>query len=315
MAINAALAQGHSLAGASLYVNLEPCCHTNKRTPPCVPLLLKHQIKKVILSNLDPHPSVNGEGVRQLRSHGVEVILLEEARQEGELLNEIFFHVQHKGRPFIHLKAAISLDGKIALASGHSQWITNELARLDTHGLRHRYDAILVGAQTVRHDRPHLTVRLPGVTINRQPWRLILSKHGENLDPTTPLFSDEWRKRTLLISDTLRLELCPIDQTIQLKNFSLMALDEALLARGITSVMVEGGSEVLSLFLEARHFDRLTLYQAPILLGEGKSFFKAETKEQRSDMNCKIRLGTPQIHVLGDNLKLEYKKASPQHKG
>ena len=160
--------------GATLFCNLEPCCHTNKRTPPCAPQIIEAGIKKVIIANLDPNPEVAGKGVKLLQDHGIEVVtgILE---KEGQQLNEIFFTHITKGKAFVELKMAQTLDGKMASMSGDSKWITSEESRKLVHQHRLNYDAIVVGANTARFDDPSLTVRLDKVWPKK---RLILSKSG-----------------------------------------------------------------------------------------------------------------------------------------
>ncbi|MFP5387389.1 MAG: bifunctional diaminohydroxyphosphoribosylaminopyrimidine deaminase/5-amino-6-(5-phosphoribosylamino)uracil reductase RibD, partial [Bacteriovoracia bacterium] len=244
--------------GATLYVNLEPCCHTNKTTPPCAQRLIKERIKKVVIANLDPNEEVNGKGVELLRAHGVEVeygVL----QEEGEKLNEVFFLAQRKKRPFIHFKAAVTLDGMTAMTSGESQWITGEKARAHVHELRSQHQAIIVGGQTVRKDNPKLTVRLPGYS-GKQPYRIVLSQ-SEDLPQTHHLFSDEYKDQTLVFND--------IDLMLQ-----------ELFKKNIISVMLEAGPVLASEFLKRGLIDRVSLYQNPGFLGSGRGLFSEPTTQK-----------------------------------
>ncbi|MCD6129075.1 bifunctional diaminohydroxyphosphoribosylaminopyrimidine deaminase/5-amino-6-(5-phosphoribosylamino)uracil reductase RibD, partial [Candidatus Bipolaricaulota bacterium] len=164
---------GERARGADLYVNLEPCVHWGK-TPPCVDRIIAAGIRRVILAARDPNPLVNGKGVDKLRSAGIEVVegVL---REEAEKLNEIFFHWVKTQRPFVALKLAMSLDGKIASRTGKSRWITGEEARKKVHELRRRYAAVLVGVNTVLTDDPQLTVR---EVEGPQPLRIVLDSRG-----------------------------------------------------------------------------------------------------------------------------------------
>jgi diaminohydroxyphosphoribosylaminopyrimidine deaminase/5-amino-6-(5-phosphoribosylamino)uracil reductase len=247
--INALNSCKESPEGATIYVNLEPCCHTNKRTPPCAQRLIKEKIKKVIISNLDPNPEVSGKGVALLREHGIEVEvgLLE---SEGELINEVFFLAQRKKRPFIHLKLASSLDGKIALPSGESKWITGEKAREHVHILRSLHQAILVGAETIRKDNPKLNVRLPDFT-GEQPLRIVLSRSG-NLPQESYIFTDELKDKTFIYNSLEK------------------ALDD-LFEKKVISLFLEGGPTLAGEFLSRRLVDRISLYQNPTLIGSGAS--------------------------------------------
>ncbi len=237
--------------GATIYVNLEPCCHTNKSTPPCAQRLIQEKIKKVVICNLDPHPEVNGKGVELLRAHGIEVeygIL----QEEGEKLNEVFFTSQRKRRPFIHLKAATTLDGKTAMPDGESQWITGPEAREYVHHLRSLHQGIIVGGETVRKDNPRLTVRLPEYQ-GHQPYRIVFTKSG-NLPETSHLFTDEFKDRTLVYND-------------------IKVMLDDLFKKGMINLMLESGPELSGAFIREGLVDRVSLFQNPSFLGEGKSLF------------------------------------------
>ena len=163
---------GRRAAGATLYVTLEPCGHTGKRTPPCVPLILESGIRRVVVAQLDPNPLVSGRGIRALRAAGLRVEIGCGARQ-ARRLNAVYSHWMRTGRPFVIMKAGMTLDGKIATASGESRWITGEAARRDAHRLRSRVDAVLVGIGTVLRDDPALTARVSDQP-RRQPIRIVL---------------------------------------------------------------------------------------------------------------------------------------------
>lgn len=258
-----------SAEGATLYVNLEPCCHTNKTTPPCAQRLISEKIKKVIICNLDPNPEVNGQGVKLLEASGIDVeygILSD----EGEKLNEVFFHAQREKRPFIHFKAATTLDGKSAMMSGESQWITGESARAHVHQLRAQHQGIIVGGETVRKDNPKLTVRTPNYT-GTQPIRIVLTKSG-NLPPGHHLFTDENCHKTLIYTESDLNFKFPSEQVIKIKNLK-EAMDD-LFKRNLYSLMLESGSCLASDFLKEGLIDRVSLYQNPSFLGEGKGIFR-----------------------------------------
>lgn len=279
--------------GATIYVNLEPCCHTKKTTPPCAQRLIKERIKKVVISNLDPNPLVNGQGVELLRAHGIEVEhgLLSE---EGEALNEAFFLSQRKKRPFIHFKGAITLDGKTALPSGESQWITGEKARAHVHELRSLHQGIIVGGQTVRNDNPRLTVRLPGYE-GKQPWRIVLTKSGI-LPKDAHLFTDELKHQTLIYTEQdLSFSFEP-SQVIKIK--SLSEVMEDLFQRRFIYLMMESGPELVSTFMREGFIDRISLYQNPSFLGPGKSLFN---ELGVSSLNQRPRLTQLESKWLGED--------------
>jgi len=249
---NALLNCKESAEGAEIYVNLEPCCHLNKRTPPCAQALIKAGIKKVLISNLDPNPEVNGKGVALLKEHDIEVevgIL----KEEGEKLNEVFFHAQKLKRPFIHLKLASSLDGKIALSSGESKWITGDKAREHVHLLRSQHQAIMIGAETLRKDNPKLNVRLPDFS-GEQPFRVVISQ-TKNFSKDLNLFSDELKEKTLVYTS--------IEDALS-----------DLFSKKVISVFLEGGPTLAGEFLKRNLVDRASIYLNPSLIGEGTSMLK-----------------------------------------
>ncbi len=254
-----------SLEGSTLYVNLEPCSHTNKLTPPCAQRLIKEGIRKVVISNLDPNPQVNGQGIALLRAQGVEVVhgIL---APEGEKLNEVFFLAQRERRPFLNLKVAATLDGKMALGSGESQWITGPEARAHVHQLRAQHQAILVGGGTLRRDNPRLTVRTPEYA-GVQPWRIVVSRSGQ-LNVSASLFQDAHRDRTLVYTEAPLSFSFPGAQVTRVRN--LRDVVEDLFRRRIICVMLECGPSLSSELLKERLLDRLTLYQSPTLIGRGQ---------------------------------------------
>lgn len=258
--------------GATLYVNLEPCCHTKKLTPPCVPLVIEKKISKIVISNLDPNPFVAGGGVKLIQEAGIEVIT-GVMKEEGERLNEVFFHRMLNGKPFIHLKTASTLDGKIALLDGTSKWITGQKSREDSHWGRLSCDAIMIGAETLRRDNPSLTVRIPNLNVTRAPWRIVLTKSGD-LPKDSILFTDENKARTLVVViGKAEIKVVPIEQVIRLSAFSFDELYQNLFEKGIYSIWLEGGPGLHSLFLENRQVQRFTQYIAPKIMGEGIPLF------------------------------------------
>jgi diaminohydroxyphosphoribosylaminopyrimidine deaminase/5-amino-6-(5-phosphoribosylamino)uracil reductase len=259
-----------SLKGATLYCNLEPCCHTNKKTPPCTDRIIQEGITKVVIANLDVNPLVAGKGVEKLRSAGIEVIH-GPLSELGNDLNEVFFTHITKSRPFIHLKWAQTLDGKIATNSSDSKWITGEKAREYAHRERALYDAIVIGANTLNKDNPSLTTRLGGD--HKCSKRIVLSREL-NLDSSANLFNDEFKEQTIIISAQeektefhgVPVKYCP---TIINGQFDLKSLMELLYKNGIYSIYIEGGMSLISSFIDAKLFDRISIYTAPKLLGPG----------------------------------------------
>jgi len=274
--VHALEAAGERARGAELYVNLEPCAHQGK-TPPCVERIIAAGIKKVYIATRDPNPLVSGRGVERLRQAGIEVVegvLAEEAQK----LNEHFFKFIRTGRPFVVLKLATTLDGRIADSEGNSRWISSERSRQLVHLLRQRYMAVLVGVGTVLRDDPQLTVReLPAGLEPRQPLRVVLDSTGRTppearvLDKsaptaiaTTPRMPEEaearYRARGAQVWRFGEDDRGRVD---------LHKLIEHLGREGYDSLLVEGGAEVAAGFLRAGLVDKLILFIAPKLLGKG----------------------------------------------
>lgn len=269
---------GRRARGATLYVTLEPCCHRNKRTLPCVPDVIRSGIRRVVTAMNDPNPSVKGKGVAALRQAGLSVTV-GIARREAEALNEAYSHWIKTKRPYVTLKAAMTLDGKIATASGEAKWITGEQARQDVHDLRSRVGAVLVGIGTVLADDPALTARV-GPHLNKpataQPLRIVVDstlripmkaqilsrqERAKTIVATTTLAS-AFRKRALLKHDIEVLTLPNVRGKV-----SLPALMRELGRRGVTSLLVEGGGEINAAMLKAKLVQHVRWYMAPVLLG------------------------------------------------
>jgi diaminohydroxyphosphoribosylaminopyrimidine deaminase/5-amino-6-(5-phosphoribosylamino)uracil reductase len=258
---------GHRAAGATLYVNLEPCAHQG-RTPPCASGLVAAGVRRVVAAGGDPDPRVDGRGFAELRRAGiaVEVGLL---AAEAERLNAGFLRRHRAGRPAVTLKAALSLDGMLSGLAGRSRWITGEAARRFAHRLRVGHDAVLVGAETVRRDDPRLTARLPGAP--RQPLPVVLAP-GLRLSPDAGLFSGPVRPRVYVREGAAagrewegRADLVGLpDREGRLDPADVLA---DLHRHGVQSVLVEGGGRTFAGFLEAGLVDEVALFVAPVLLG------------------------------------------------
>ena len=231
--------------GALLYVTLEPCS-THGRTPPCVDAIITAGCARVVVGAIDPNPAHAGRGLDRLREAGIEVIpgIL---AAEASALNRAFNKWIVTRAPLVIAKCALSLDGRITRLASEGPWLTGERSRADAHRLRSQVDAILIGAGTLRADNPRLTVR--GVRGARQPWRVVLTRSGD-LPPKARLFTDEHRERTLVY-----------------KKRSLAWVLRDLGRRGVTSVLIEGGAQVLAEAFERRLVDRVQFYIAPLLIG------------------------------------------------
>ena len=262
--------------GCDLYVSLEPCCH-HGRTPPCADAIIRSGAKTVHVAMVDPNPLVAGGGIERLRAAGigVETGLLED---EAKRLNERFItHITQK-RPFVLVKAAASLDGRIATRRFDSGQTTGGLSGPESHALVHRlrhiYDAIVVGASTVRYDNPQLTTRLPGKKLVRHPLKVVLDASGETtsearlLDGKPVVFVTTEKSRTAWRATmrergadvwVLPSEKGQVDLSVMLKRLAN--------EKRIGSVLVEGGGQVIAGFFEQRLVDKLALFLAPRILG------------------------------------------------
>lgn len=285
VAIKDAVNNNEEIEGSTLYINLEPCCHTDKLTPPCAPLILEKKIKKVVISNLDPNPKVNGKGVELLKQKGVEVEVGVLAL-EGARLNEIFFKYVQTEIPFIHLKLGQSLDGKIATKSGESKYITGKESLLKVHEFRHQYDAVLIGGRTMALDNPRLTVRNGEIKNPKQPLRIVVTKL-EQINFTSNLISDDFRSKTFIVTTNkdyiknakrvkmlteIGVEVLSLQENLN-GMIDIHVLMTELSGRKITSCLVEGGTTLVTQFLSQGFYDKLSLFIAPVIIGEGQDSF------------------------------------------
>ena len=264
---------GKRARGAQLFVNLEPCCHQG-RTPPCTDTILESGLKEVYVGMRDPNPQVSGKGIRQLKRAGI-VVHTGLLNQECQRLNEVFVKYIQTGLPFVILKSALSLDGKIATSTGESQWITGPEAREKVHQMRDQVDAILVGAGTVLADNPRLTTRLKkGKGSN--PARVILDAKAE-IPFKARIFHRAKQERVIYI--TTRQASRQRINKLQKMGVNIYVLPERngyiylkklikLLGQsGITSVLVEGGGGLNASILKEGIVDKVTLFLAPLIIG------------------------------------------------
>ena len=243
-------AAGKDVRGATLYITLEPCS-TFGRTPPCTEGIIDAGIARVVYATVDRNPSHAGRADRLLQSAGIEVIS-GVCREDAEKLLRPFFKVRETGLPWVIWKTAMSLDGRITRPPGEGQWLTGELARADVQKLRASVDAILTSGETVRRDKPALTIRVPELLEGRQqPWRVVFTENHETLPADAPLFSDEWKERTLIR---------PHDD---LENILRALVKE----QGVLTIMVEAGGVFSAALFEAGLIDEVAIYYAPILCG------------------------------------------------
>ena len=302
---------GARAQGATLYVTLEPCCHYGKRTPPCTKAIIAAGVRRVVAAMRDPNPLVSGQGLEELRHAGIEVTVgvLEE---DAARLNEVYVKFVTTKRPFVLLKVAASLDGKIATVTGESRWITNERSRLLVHQLRDQMDAVMVGINTVLRDDPLLTTRLP---------------EGEGKDPIRIVVDSSLRiplDAKLLTSSIMACAMiattaeAPAEKRIQLEargakvlvvegagpRVSLRGLMDLLGSLEITSLLLEGGGELHDAALRAGIVDKVLFFLAPKLIG-GRVAPTAIGGEGCAWLREAVILERVKVQMLDDDLCVE----------
>ncbi|MFA5321049.1 MAG: bifunctional diaminohydroxyphosphoribosylaminopyrimidine deaminase/5-amino-6-(5-phosphoribosylamino)uracil reductase RibD [Smithella sp.] len=272
--INAIENAGGNVQGSTLYVTLEPCCHEGK-TPPCINAIIEHKFSRVVIGSIDSNPLVCSQGINSLQNRGVEVktgVLETDCRR----LNEVFFHFMETGMPFITIKYAQTLDGRIATVTGNSQWISSEASLKFTHRLRAEHDAILVGRGTVDKDNPELTVRL---FRGRNPLRVIIDS-GLNILEKAKIFQNTSLAPTLIATVKTskdprfkKLAGCGADIITvgadEKGKVDLKKLFKILGKRNISSVLVEGGAQIITSVLKKNLANRLITVVAPKIIGKG----------------------------------------------
>ncbi|MER2226780.1 MAG: bifunctional diaminohydroxyphosphoribosylaminopyrimidine deaminase/5-amino-6-(5-phosphoribosylamino)uracil reductase RibD [Carnobacterium sp.] len=269
--VNAIASAKENVTGATLYVTLEPCSHFGK-TPPCSDLLIEKNIKRVVVGTLDPNPLVAGKGIEELRSNGIEVVIgvLEE---ESQKLNEIFIKYIVTKEPFVIMKNAMSLDGKIATVTGESQWISGESSRKQVHSLRHELAGIMVGIETIIKDDPQLTSR----TLNsRNPIRIVVD--SQLRIPIASKVLTQQDKAKTIVATTRRANKEKLDMLKQMGievivtkekggRVDLQELMKVVGAKGIDSILLEGGANLNFSALEEGIVDKIQSYIAPKIIG------------------------------------------------
>lgn len=311
---NALAACSEDPAGATLYVTLEPCCHYGK-TPPCTEIIIEKKIAKVVIGSRDPNPKVAGKGARILREHGIEVVE-DYMREACDALNPVFFHYITTKTPYVVLKFAMTLDGKIATRTGASKWITGEAARNHVHQLRGRYAGILAGIGTVLADDPMLNCRIDGA---HQPLRIILDSHlripmGSRLVrsakeyPLLIVCNESTRDREEGTNRIQKLEEAGAKVwTLPEKNGhpDLNVLMQRLGEEKIDSVLIEGGGTVNEAALKAHIVHHVYAYIAPKIFGGEDAKTPVEGSGIRLPQEC-ANLRLAKITVLLNDMLLEY---------
>ncbi|MEI7473467.1 MAG: bifunctional diaminohydroxyphosphoribosylaminopyrimidine deaminase/5-amino-6-(5-phosphoribosylamino)uracil reductase RibD [bacterium] len=291
----------------TIFVSLEPCSHYGK-TPPCADLIISKGFKKVIVGMIDPNPKVAGDGVKKLIDSGIEVItgIFE---TECQKLNEIFIkHILEK-KPFISIKTASTLDGKIAARTGSSKWITSDSAREEVQRLRNKYDAILTGSGTIIADNPSLTARIEN---GRNPVRVIIdsklrtspdSKAYIN-DGTKVIIAtteDQIKEKAHLFAENIEFLACPLTQENML---NLNFLTAELYKKGIYSILVEAGGHLNGGFIKDGLVDKIYFFVAPKILGDNSGFSIIDGFNT-TDINKSIKINFGEIHKFSPDIMIE----------
>jgi diaminohydroxyphosphoribosylaminopyrimidine deaminase/5-amino-6-(5-phosphoribosylamino)uracil reductase len=305
---------GKNAKGSTLYVNLEPCCHTEKRTPPCTKAIINASIKEVILGMVDPNPKVSGKGILELQNTGIKVrtgILENEAKR----LNETYIKYITTGKPFVILKVAMTLDGKIATPEGHSKWITGEKAREIVHRMRNSVDAIITAIGTVKADDPELTVRIKRVKSQesgvKSPVRIVIDPDLEvpltakilQVPPETIIV-----RRSKVKGQRSKIKAL-LNKGIQIIEYggekvNLNWLMKRLGEMKIISVLIEGGSSLNAHALEDGIVDKVMFFIAPKIIG-GRESFPAVGGKSFKGLEEAYRVKDIKIKRIGEDILIE----------
>lgn len=309
---NAIKSLTESAEGATIYVTLEPCCHYGK-TPPCTEAIVQNKIKKVVIGSDDPNPLVRGKGIKYLKEHGIEVIK-GVMKKECDEINKIFFHYILTKTPYVMMKYAMTLDGKIACVTGESKWISGEESREDTMKDRNRFNAIMVGVNTVIKDNPFLTCRIEdGVN----PIRIICDTNLR-----TPLLSNI--VQTAKEVDTIIATCCSDEEKIKQykekgieilkvnKSCGHVDLNDLMIKLGeknIDSIILEGGAELNYSALKANIVKKIKVYIAPKIFGgcDAKSAVSGEGVKHPSDA---FMFSNQKVKRIGDDIVIESEETS-----
>ena len=316
---NAIAACAEDPAGATLYVTLEPCCHVGKQ-PPCTEAVIAAGIKRVVVGSRDPNPLVSGKGNAALREAGIEVVE-DVLRDRCDAINPVFFHFMNTGRPYVVSKWAMTLDGKIATHSGDGRWVSCAESRADTHRLRHRLAAVMVGIGTVIADDPMLTARCDFPT--RQPLRVVVDSNLR-ISTDSQLMQTANRVPVLVATavpqsdDRVRMLRIWGAEIVSLPRrdgeVDLAALIHLLGTRGIDSVLVEGGGTLHEAMFRTGLVDRTIVYLAPKVCG-GASAVTPVAGQGIERMADALELGHPMVERIGDDLKITYLRKDAGREG
>lgn len=306
---------GKKARNTSLYVTLEPCCHFDKRTPPCTKAIINSGIRKVYIAMKDPNPKVSGKGIEELVKHGIEVAegILED---RAKSLNEAYIKYITTGKPFVILKVAMTLDGKIANHGGDSKWITNEKSRTLVHKMRNELDAVMTAVGTIMADNPQFTVRLYKKNPIKNPVRVVIDPE---LDIPIHFNVFDCPPETILVTKNLTSQKLPeailekrkrlAEKGVELIEYEgdkvdLHWLVTKLGAKGITSLMIEAGSSFSANCLNQGIVDKVIFFISPKILG-GKGSITAVGGENLRDVKNALKINPLKIRKIGDDIMIE----------
>jgi diaminohydroxyphosphoribosylaminopyrimidine deaminase/5-amino-6-(5-phosphoribosylamino)uracil reductase len=298
----AALRNCNDARGATMYVTLEPCSH-HGRTPPCAEAIVAAGVKRVVIAMRDPHDLVDGRGIQTLRNAGIDVTT-GVCEAEARRMNERFVWAVTNQLPFVLLKAAMTLDGKLATVTRESQWITAGEARERSLMLREEYDAILIGSGTLAADNPRLSRRL-GVNGSITPWTRVVVDGSGTLPPHAQLFSDGGR--TIAFSSRFPDDLPRSVERVELEahdgRLDLDRVLRELYARGVQSLIVEGGSLLHSDFIRRGLWQKMVVFVAPAVVGgaEAPSIFSGDAVSRLTDA---YRFRFDRVEMVGGDVMM-----------
>jgi diaminohydroxyphosphoribosylaminopyrimidine deaminase/5-amino-6-(5-phosphoribosylamino)uracil reductase len=311
--INAINSASQSIKGATLFSTLEPCCHTNKQTPPCVERIIKEGVRRVVVASYDPNPQVDGKGLKILQDAGIEVTngVLERENQE---MNKFYFKYVKTGLPYVTIKLAQTIDGYISSDKNQQLWLSGERSKRLVHHWRSIYDSVLIGANTLRVDDPLLTVRYGK---KRNPIRIVITG-SSSIDPKFKIFNKQQSNKTWIITSReghpkllkqlghtgCELIHLPANSDQRVPFISIL---EYLGKQKVTSVFVEGGQLIVSQLIQSKLWDELNIFIAPIILGKGFKSFNPDI------MNQKTKFNLYRSRKIGEDVLLTYLPPKSNH--
>lgn len=298
---------GKNAKGATIYVTLEPCSHYGK-TPPCAKKIIEMGIKKCFIASLDPNPLVSGRGIQMMKDAGIDVVT-DILSSESDKLNHIFMKYITTKKPYVFLKCAITLDGKIATSTGSSKWITNSIARERVQYLRHKLMGIMIGVNTLIADNPSLTARIEN---GIDPYRIVIDP--ELITPLDSKFASATDNKSIIITSEENSSKFNeyVDKNIQIiplkgKDFKIEDILTQIGGLKIDSIMLEGGSYLISKAFEEDAIDGGEIFIAPTILGDSSAipFIKGFNIVNISEG---IELKNTKFNIYGDNISVEFYK-------